>query len=260
MSQALYPPSNPQSIGQALDTTFRIFQATLAKCLPHGVLSMIAGQLPNIYFLATGKPMSRFGGGDLLWWVLYALGTLASLLLWSAMLLRQYKIVTRQPTRMSAELIEALRRMPALIGLGILGTLAIAVGLIALVVPGLYLTIGLLPAWPAVMLERRGPSSAIRYGLHLIKGHWWRSSALLTVAFIVAMVFYFAVFALLAMVLPLVGANDVAMFTAASVVVVIVLGAVGVPFYGAVILALYGDLKLRKEGTDLEIKLRERAA
>ena len=62
-------------------------------------------------------------------------------------------------------------------------------------------------------------------------------------------------FALLAIVLPLAGANDFAMFTAASVVVLIALGAVGTPFSGAILLAVYGDLKLRKEGTDLASRL-----
>jgi hypothetical protein len=40
------------------------------------------------------------------------------------------------------------------------------------------------------------------------------------------------------------------MLTAASVVVVIALGAVGVPFYGAVLLSVYGDLNTRNLGGD----------
>jgi len=245
MPQALYPPASPQPIGQVLDSAFRIFQVSLPKCLPHGMLSMIAGQLPNIYYLAAGKPMLPFGGGDPVWWVLYCAGTLTALVLWSAMLLRQRSIVTGRPTDARAEVREALQRVPALVGMTLLFILMVTAGFIALVVPGLYLAIALSLAWPAVMLERRGPLSGMRYSLQLVRGSWWRTSVVLTVALIVALVFYIVVFVALALALPLVGANDFAMFTAASVVVLIALGAVGVPFYGAVLLALYGDLKLR---------------
>jgi len=255
MSQPLYPPSSPQPIGQVLDTAFRLFQVSLVKCLPYGLLTMMAGQLASIYSLAAGKPIARFGGGDPLWWVLYAVGVLASLFLWSAMLLRQVGVVTQKPTRLGEELLAALRRMPALVVLAILGTLAVAVGLVLLVIPGLYLTTALIPAWPAVVLERRGPLAAMRYSLQLTLGHWWRMSLVLTVAFVVTAVFYIAVFVLLGMVLPLVGANDVAMFTASSVIVVVALGALGAPFWGAIVLAMGGDLKLRREGLDLEQRL-----
>lgn len=250
MSQALYPPASPQSIGQVLDTAFRIFQVSLVKCLPHGILSMIAGQLPNIYSLAIGKPMERFGGGDPVWWALYAVGSLASIGLWSAMLLRQRSIITLQPAHARAELFEALRRIPALVVLGVLVVVAVAGGLVALLIPGLYLMTALILAWPAAMLDGHGPMNAIRQSLRLVKGDWWRVSAIFTVAFVVALVFYITVFAFVAILLPLFGANDLAMLTAASVVVVIALGAVGVPFYGAVLLAVYGDLNTRKAGGD----------
>src|SRR5688572_21123353 len=51
----LYPPDGPQTIGQVLDAGFRIFKVSLVRCLLFGALAMIAGQLPNIYSLATGK-------------------------------------------------------------------------------------------------------------------------------------------------------------------------------------------------------------
>jgi hypothetical protein len=215
---------------------------------------MIAGQLPNIYYLALGMPVQGFGR-EPGWWVLYTAGTLVSLVLWSAMLLRQRDIVTRQPANIRAELREGLRRLPALVALGFLAALLIAAGLFVLIVPGLYLMIGLILAWPALLFERRTPVAAIRHSLHLVRDNWWRTAAMLIVAFLVAMVFYIVVFALIAILLPLLGADDVAMLTAASVVVVIALGAVGVPFYGAILLALYGDLGTRRYGTDLASRL-----
>jgi hypothetical protein len=54
------------------------------------------------------------------------------------------------------------------------------------------------------------------------------------------------------MVLPLAGATDIAAVTAATGVVYVVLGSIGLPFFSAVLLATYGELKVRKEGLDLE--------
>jgi hypothetical protein len=246
MRQALYPPTGPQPIGQVLDRAFRIFQAALARCLPHGMLSMIAGQLPNIYQLAMGRSMQPLGGGDPVWWILYAIGTALALVLWSAMLLRQRSTVDGQPVNALTELKEALRRIPALIGLLLLIALMVAGGVILLILPGIYLATASSLAWPALMVERRSPLDAVRQSLRLVKGNWWRVSAVIAVALIVALVFYIVVFATLAIVLPLAGANDVAMFTAASVVVLIALGAIGMPFYGAVLLSLHDDLRLRQ--------------
>ena len=57
MINALYPPARPQSVGEVLDLAFRIFGATLLKCLPFAALAVIAGQLPNAYTLSSGQPL-----------------------------------------------------------------------------------------------------------------------------------------------------------------------------------------------------------
>ena len=240
MAQPLYPPAGPQSIGQVLDGAFRIFQVSLAKSLPLGLLAMLAGQLPNIYYLAIGKPMRRLGD-DPIWWALDAIGIVMTLILWSAMLLRQRSVISGQATSMRGELLEALRRVPALVALFVLSLLIIGAGLVALAVPGIYFAVALTLAWPALMLERLGPVDAIRRSMHLVKGSWWHTSAVLAVAGVIAIVFNFVMIAFIAITLRLFGTNEVAMFTAAIVVVMIALFAVGVLFYGAILLALYGE-------------------
>jgi hypothetical protein len=216
---------------------------------------MIAGQLPNIYFLATQRPVHDFGGGDPLWWALYGLGTLLGLFIWSAMLLRQRNIASDQPTDVRRELGEALRRMPAVAGLFIVCLTLLAVGAVALLVPALYLMVGLSLSWLILLIEPCGPVASVRRSLHLVKGSWWRSAIVLTVAVMAALVFYIVAFLVLGAVLPILGADDIAMLTAASVIVLVALGAVGAPFLGAVLFALHGDLRLRREGTDLAGRL-----
>jgi hypothetical protein len=49
--------------------------------------------------------------------------------------------------------------------------------------------------------------------------------------------------------------GDIALITAITAAVVVILGSVGTPFYTALSLAVFGDLSLRKEGTDLAARL-----
>ncbi|HEU4625277.1 MAG TPA: hypothetical protein VFS52_10965 [Steroidobacteraceae bacterium] len=278
--QPLYPPAGPQTIGQALDSGFRIFQVSLVKCLLYGAVSMIAGQLPNIYFIAIGRPLTPFGGGDPLWIALYIVGAAITLIMYAALLLRQHGIATGQPLGTRAELATAARKLPAYLALIVLSILIMMIGplligiaaglfgglasqnyaLLAILgliaaVPVMYVATPLALGPPALLLDGKGPVRAIDYVLRLIRGNWWRATAIFTVALVLIIVFYGVAMVIVGMVLPLAGATDVAAVTAATGVVYVVLGSIGLPFLSAIVLATYGDLKVRKEGVDLEKKV-----
>src|SRR2546430_4501110 len=57
MPNILYPPPRPQSVGEILDSAFRIFGVTLLRCLPYSFLGVIVGHLTTFYDLATGHPV-----------------------------------------------------------------------------------------------------------------------------------------------------------------------------------------------------------
>jgi hypothetical protein len=279
MPQPLYPPAGPQSIGQVLDSAFRIFEVSLVRCLLFGAMSMIAGQLPNIYFIAAGKPLRAFGGGDPSWLLLYVVGAILTLLMFAALVLRQYGIAIGRRQSFGVEISEAIRRLPGFLGLALLGVLIGGVGpfivglayaatgaaaasllvlgiaVVVLIVPVLYLMTPLTLATPALLLDGKGPWQAIRYSVRLVKGCWWRTTAVFTVALVVIVVFYAVATVIIGMVLPLAGAADLAAVTAATAVVYVVLGAIGMPFFSAVIIATYGELKVRKEAIDLEQRI-----
>ncbi len=277
MAQPLYPPAGPQSIGQVLDTGFRIFQVSLVSCLLYGALSMIAGQLPNIYFIASGRPLTPFGGGSALWTMLYLLGALIMLVMYAALLYRQHGIAVGHRLGTSVELSQAIRKLPAYIGLIVLSVLvvgaapfvagvilALAGGVrshnyplmvitgLVLLIPVVYLMTPLSLAPPSLLLDGKGPAQAIGHVMRLIRGNWWRTTAILTIALLLIIVFYGVAMVVVGMVLPLAGATDLASVTAATGVVYVVLGSVGLPFFSAILLATYGELKVRKEGVDLE--------
>lgn len=254
MFQALYPAPRPQSIGEVLDTTFRIFRISLLKCLPFGFLAMLAGQLQSIYDLVTGHPLRHFGSGDPVWWALYGIGTLVTLTMWSAVIVRQRALAEGAGgISWTADLLLAVRRLPHVVALLVLSALAVGLGLL-LVVPGVYLVVAVLPAWHALLIEERGPVRALVYSVRLVTGNWWRVLVTFLIALTILIVFYAIAAIVVAAAAPLTGA-DLATITALSTVVVVALGALSAPFFCALLLAILGDLQARREGVDLERRL-----
>src|SRR5262249_30675934 len=119
MSSILYPPARPQSIGEVLDSAFRIFKATLVPCLPYGVLATVAGQLQNIYLIATGRTLHSFTNTDPVWWTLYVLGAVLGGTLLNGIFVRQAAIASGSRLTGSAALREAMRWAPATIALAV---------------------------------------------------------------------------------------------------------------------------------------------
>jgi len=276
MTTLLYPPSRPQSVGEVLDVAFRIFGATLAKCLPYATLAVIIGQLPTLYELSRFSLQGALRSAaprDGVWWVLEIVGILGTTLLGNAVLLRQYALATGHAAATGAELGTAARRIPGIILIAIMLGLAIGAcfipaGVVVAMSRGANQQIAvataagvlLLPvSWLLVrwscsvsvyLLTERGPLRSMGHSWHLTAGSFWRLSLIYTVAIVLLLVLY-VLSAALTSVLSLLFARDVAVITAAAAVVVVLLGAIATPFYSALALAVLGDLSVRKEGTDL---------
>jgi hypothetical protein len=269
MSSALYPPGRPLAIAEVLDLAFQIFKATLVRCIPYGILAVTFQQLPNIYDLGSGAVRQPFGGGRPVWMVLFLVGTLLSLTTWAALLLRQRAIIEHTPTAFKAEINETLQRLPSFVFATVLFLTAVVgpvAGLvlasppqhpwlrIPLIVLGLYLAILFSCAWPAVMLARQGPFGALRQSARLVWGHWWRVLAIYGVGAVAVFVLAILVGILIALVVPALVA-DIPVMMAVFTVLANAMVAVVAPFVGALLLAVFGELRVRKEGADLEQRI-----
>ena len=246
MSARLYPPPRPQLISEVLDSAFRIFAASLLKALPYGMLITLAGQLVNIYNLATGRALRRLFPQDRIGWLLYALSLIVTLTLWAALILRQRAIAQGSVVAMQAELAAAVRTLPALALLSILNVIGVGVGIVLLIIPGLYMLIALWMAVPVLVLDRIGAIEAIKASFTLVRGHWWRTFAIFLATIAIYFVFVVLGIVFAAMLVQFERGADVAVVTATSTVFIISLGAFSVPFIAAVMLAVLGDLKVRR--------------
>ncbi len=76
---------------------------------------------------------------------------------------------------------KALSRYPALIGTSILSGIVVVLGLIALVVPGIFLAIKLSVAGPASVLDDKNPIEAMKASWDATTGSWWEIFAVFLV-------------------------------------------------------------------------------
>ncbi len=295
MANILFPPSRPQSVGEILDSTFRIFGATLVKCLPFGMAGVILGQLPNLYDLAkNGKPRmdpaSRLAlVHDRIFWLSYVVGLFLALLFANAVMLRQYAVARGRETAAGDELLLGAVRVPGVVLILIVMMLAM-VGTMIPVVLAVALPLGAARAfgaaggqqgaiWSAVifvlvalvavswivirwicstiiyLLTDRGPLASMSYSWRLTSGSFWRLFVIYSVALVILIVFYFIAVLFGTAVAAALAHGDLVVMAAVMSMVVVVLGAIAAPFYSALMLSVYGDLSVRKEGADLALRL-----
>ena len=144
----------------------------------------------------------------------------------------------------------ALHRLRSLLWLALLHALLIGVGFVLCVAPGVYLYGALAVATPALLFEDLRGTKALRRSRQLIKGRWWPTAGAVLAASILTSIVGAAVSGIL------VGA---AVGTHGNQLVADILNVIGgtasamvtTPFLAAVIVVLYFDLRVRKEGFDL---------
>jgi hypothetical protein len=294
MANILFPPSRPQSVGEILDSTFRIFGATLVKCLPYAIAGVIAGQLPNLYdLLKNGKPQmdpaTRLAlMHDRMFWLSYAVGLFLALLFANAVMLRQYALARGRETAAGAELMRGTARAPGVVlivivlmltmvvtmipvgiavalPLGVAGAFAGAGAKGAVWATVVFLLVALLAvSWIVIrwicstliyVLTDRGPFASMGHSWRLTSGSYWRLSIIYLVALVILIVFYFIAALLGTAVAAALAHGDVVVMAAVMSMVVVVLGAIAAPFYSALMLSVYGDLSVRREGADLAQRL-----
>ena len=280
MAQILYPPQRPQSVGEILDSAFRIFSSTLLSCIALAVIGRIAAQLPNIYSLLTGGPRSLvFAARDPKWWGLYVVGLCLALWLWGAMLLRQHARATRAQASLGAALGTATRRLPGLLGIAVLMFLTLMVcampvgvfagifqrGLIrlnpvlgiafiavAVLIPMGWLALRWSCAGTMYLLEEgRGPLASMSRSWQLTSGSFWRLGLIYTVALVLIVVIDVLSGIVTGLVAAVLAHGDVAVTIAVVTTSMVLLNSVALPFYSAIALVVLADLEVRKEGVDL---------
>lgn len=145
----------------------------------------------------------------------------------------------------------ARSKLGSLVWLSILTALLSALGLVLCIVPGVYLWVAWSVAAPMLLLEDVPGRKAMKRSRALVKGRWWSVAAVLLLVAILTGIVQAVFIGILAGVAGI-GGNDVAI-AVADALGQTASGVLITPLSAAVVTVLYFDLRVRKEGFDLEL-------
>lgn len=133
---------------------------------------------------------------------------------------------------------QGLRRFFPLVGVAILVMLAVYIGLVLLVIPGLWLATLFWVSITTCVVERLGPVGSLKRSSDLSKGHRWK-------VFAIVAIFYFGSFGIGFGLRVLAGPTIAAWF---DLVLTAILGAIG----GVLAATMYSALRRAKDGIDIQ--------
>ncbi|MFO1401530.1 MAG: hypothetical protein U1F06_07390 [Steroidobacteraceae bacterium] len=203
MSAAPSLPPRTAGVSELLEAASRIWRATLPKCLPLAMIAILCAYLPTLYLSIAGLPIPRPPQlpSDPGYWAVYVVAMVAYLFLGSVAILRQRGLVLGGHGEPGSVLGTAARRLAVLVAAIVLCQVAVGVGLMLLVVPGVYVAVCSFVIWCVVLFEPVGPWAALVRSVRLVQPLWWKYCAAIVIAFLILAVTVLTTLVLAALVL-----------------------------------------------------------
>jgi len=273
-------PTAPRSIGGVLDDAIRLYRVSFPKTWPLALCGrlLLAAPLLILQFQFAG---ARTGDAQAMLammkspgtWLPYVIAAIVTIGFYNALLVQIDAFAAPRDETFGRSLSTGFRLLPrtlllffvmvaaallAAFSVGVAFSLlnAVASTLLRILLVTMVLLLGIY-AWGraflanvALVVEDAGVFQSLGMSWTLIRDHWWRTATVYTIAIIIILAFNVVI----AIVDGLAGALLHNYFAVAAVIgqlVAVIGGAVVMPFVPAVLLVMYYDLKLRKEGTDL---------
>jgi hypothetical protein len=158
-----------------------------------------------------------------------------------------------QPTGFGASLRFAARRLAGYLGMEVLRGLGLVLAFLCLIAPGVWLYAAWAVAAPALLIERLGPARALGRSRRLVKGRWRGTAGVVLVASIMVALVSGAFQGLLIGVTFLPGQPPVLIAVFVVSVASAISAIIVTPFSACVTTILYYDLRVRKEGYDMQL-------
>jgi len=223
------------SLSELLDAIFKIYRRNFQL---FAVISLVLS-LPQVIFLLAG--LSAFSGFMRFFLAPYILSTLY---------LAAAQVIFRGPASAGDILIAGFRRYSNFAG--VYARLIVAV--IALIIPplGIWLIVRWAPAASVLAAESVKPKDAVRRSAFLVTGFWWRTFGIMVVIALLEFILSFILgFSAGVGILIIPGVDmltkELAVNAAAGI-----LGSLVMPLVPIGYTLLYVDLRVRKEGLDLD--------
>lgn len=250
-------PSVPKSIGGVLDDAIKLYRECLPRSWPLALAPEVAVTLLQInlqsqlHLNTTTDPKALFALLQSPTLVISVVIGLAIALVFNyALIDHMHAIATRRPASTGHSVGIGLRMLPKAVVTACVVGLATGLGFVLFIVPGIYLAGAWVLTFVAMVVGDAGIIESIRISHRLIKGHWWHAMTIYSVAMLIAIVFY-VVLALMFGVSGTLDASGSALNIGLQRLISVTLSALLALWIPAVLLSLYYDLQLRRDGADL---------
>ncbi|HWW19855.1 MAG TPA: hypothetical protein VNZ06_03540 [Steroidobacteraceae bacterium] len=257
-------------MGAVLDNAIELYRHAFRSCW---VISLVGTVLttavrlradmdmPNVSF--GGKNLQQFGA-DLVQALQHMNGGVGSLLnnllvlllelvLYGSLFAQMHHVAAHaRPLATLDALILGVRRLPGMVLSSVIFMVAVFVGFVLFLIPGFYLW-GKLEFWvAAAFADDAGAIGGLGRSWEITTGNWWRSATAVTVALIIVVVLNSG--ADVVGLILLAFTHDLTTLLLVTQTFQGIAAVFVLPMLPAAALAIYYDLKLRREGDDLLIR------
>ena len=251
--------NQPSSIAKILDASFKLYAASFKKVIGYGliigviylVLTVAMNQLmpvgtnPEQFDPMMMESLSLVMG-------LMFVSSIAALIFYAAMIYRIDNLVCGRDDSFGEGLWIGLKKFPAMFFGMFLYMIAVMVGTLLLVVPGIILWLSLLFYVYFIVVENSSAYGALKASHKLVWGNWWRTLMVFMVPGIMLMVVYMVI-GLLVAVLGIEAATSTPL-NLVDIFSNLIIGVI-MPYFYALGYVQYRDMKLRKSGGDFEARM-----
>jgi hypothetical protein len=255
----------PLSVGETIDAAINLYranavqlwQAVAVVVVPLAIIQVIItrSSYPSDVFLHNGTlyttNLNGSTGGAIPSLAVVVIGAFAQLLSIGAVFKLVLDAYLGEMPSLRESFAFASSRIGSLLWLAILTALLVGIGLILLIVPGIYLLGAFSVAIPVLMMEGRTGLGALGRSRELVRGRWWATVARFVLAALLIGVLEL-VFGLIDLGSAL-GISNLTLYLAVNAIVGAVVSILAAPFTAAVATVTYIDLRVRKEALDLEL-------
>ncbi len=247
------PALRPLSAGEILDVSFQLYRRHFG---PLATVALVTSGIPvllSLFIESSGGIFANFGLALVYYILVMALSSIAT----AATVFIVSESYLGRPLAAWEALARSTPLLWRLIVCSILMALLVGIGLILFIVPGIMLVSGMVLAFPALVLEPGTTASgALARSWSLTTGSRLRMFGLLLTLFVLLYIPLIAAGAIVALVVPGSDLSGPGSAATAGLVAVAVAGMVQLlvyPLFYCVLTVAYYDMRVRKEGFDLEI-------
>lgn len=239
-------PTEPRSVWSVIGGSLRLYKKVYKQVFLVALLIAVVFVLIGIpvVILNSGAVAAgvrpRLGLGEAVAFIIIPLALMLVLSFLKTVLLRfEGEISQNVSAKLKSVSLFALRKYLIVLAASILILIISGVGLVFVLLPGIFLSILLVFAPAGILLDNEGVFSSLKHSAKLVWGHWWRTFAVFLIPGIFNLILFFLFRALTRFVFHL--SNYSLWFYVINAIPILILE----PWAIAVVIEQYYDLKLR---------------